>query len=236
MSLAVNDKLELELMDIQSINSYSYVKNNPLKYIDITGEKAISAYLASWASGLRAASDTLRGPLGSRIGPFNSSAGNRIFNEMQASNMSDLATAIDPSSSSKERSISGGFVALNFVPETRMLQEVKVVEGSLLAERSVSSNIGKINNIIRDHLTPKDYSGLNRDVSKNPVWSEKMGRYWDHFNEVFEAQRGLNNAIQKLENIKATNFLNDDVIKSIDSSVKTAKSHVDRISKIIKSH
>ena len=115
LDLAANDKVEILLVDPQSLNSYSYVKNNPLAYIDPTGEGAIRAYFASWASGLSAAASTLRGPLGSYIGPFGPT-GNKVFNEIQASNMSDLSTAINPDSSVKDRAISGGLIALNFVP------------------------------------------------------------------------------------------------------------------------
>ena len=109
------DRLEVQLIDPQSWNSYAYARNNPLINIDPNGEFSVRSYLSCWATGLRVIADFLRSPYSSNIGPFGSS-GNKFFNNIHGDNFSDLATLIDPESSSKDRTLSGVWLGLNFIP------------------------------------------------------------------------------------------------------------------------
>jgi filamentous hemagglutinin len=60
--------------------------------------------------------------------------------------------------------------------------------------------VGKIDNIIKDHLKPSGISGAVRDALGNPV-PKPGGGYWNHMQEVNEALRGLRNQAKALEGV-----------------------------------
>jgi len=60
--------------------------------------------------------------------------------------------------------------------------------------------ITKIENTIRDHLSPKDLRGALRDMVGNPV-PKPGGGYWDHVREVNEAIGGLRKRAKTLEGL-----------------------------------
>jgi hypothetical protein len=60
------------------------------------------------------------------------------------------------------------------------------------------SAISKIDNIIKDHLKPHDFSGTSRDMLGNPV-PKSGGGYYNHLEEMNNSLQGLRNNAKTLE-------------------------------------
>jgi len=59
--------------------------------------------------------------------------------------------------------------------------------------------ISRIDNAIRDHLKPHDYTGTLRDMVGNPV-PKRAGGYFNHVKEMNDTLRGLRNNAEALKN------------------------------------
>jgi len=101
---------------------------------------------------------------------------------------------------------------------------------------SINSNVTRITNTINDHLQTKDYTGFARDLSGNPVWSNSMQRYYNHYKEVMDARRGLVSGVQKLTNIMQNNKLDSKAINTVNQAINQANRHIEKIDQILKSH
>ena len=211
-----NGDLQKLLSNPQNLNGYAYAVNNPVIMKDDDGNFAFLAVAAvAWIAaevGLSAwdAYD----------------AGNAWFGE---------------DGSSKERASSGGFLLLGLALPgggyghiDEGLDALKAVDKTV--GRSIDNAVNKIGNTVSDHLTKMDYAGFIRDLSKAPVWSKNLARNFDHYDEVMSAYKGLQNNVSKLTKYLDNYNLDKKTIDSVNKAIDTAKSHIDRIDNILKSH
>jgi len=208
--------LERLLANPQNLNSYAYALNNPVIMKDDTGEFAFLAVVAvAW--------------IAAEVG-FSAwdayDAGNAWFGE---------------DTSSKEKTSSGGFLLVGLALPgggyghiDEGVDVLKTVDKTI--GKSIDNAVNKIGNTVSDHLTKMDYAGFIRDLSKAPVWSNNLGRNFDHYDEVMSAYKGLQNNVSKLTRYLDNYNLDKKTVDSVNKAIDTAKSHIDRIDNILKSH
>jgi RHS repeat-associated protein len=70
--------------------------------------------------------------------------------------------------------------------------------GSVLLTNTQQITLGRLNNIINDHLTISDFSGVKAELQGKPI-PKPGGGYWDHITEVKNAETGLKAVQRSLE-------------------------------------
>lgn len=155
-----------------SLNLYTYVENNPLKYVDFTGESK------------RPTKNTMEG-LGQGSGSASAGRG-ASSGSMGGGGSRGGSSSSKPSTSNKGQSTKE-------TPKPSVVKELS---------RAMKKNLKTLDNIINKHLTEKDFSGTLRDLQGNPVpkpgggyWNhlqEMMGSY----KGLTKIKRGLAGSLQ----------------------------------------
>jgi RHS repeat-associated protein len=117
---------------------------------------------------------------------------------------------------------------------TEMAGSAVVDELATMTARQ-QQNISKVYNVIRDHLSEKDISGLIRDVSNNPV-PRSAGRVWNHYQETTDAVRALQGVVGALQGSLRNPNLAPAVRAEIEQAIQVAQNYITRVDKIIGSH
>jgi copper chaperone CopZ len=127
--ISLNEGLESLDFDIQNSNSYAYARNNPLSYIDVTGEagvaieqrRIISANLNSSAGVIKSYP----------IPKLYYLAPTKLLEQLAIRHIAgdtihDISNLINPDASTTERAISGAFIVMDIaqVPEVRGVGEI----------------------------------------------------------------------------------------------------------------
>ena len=84
-------------------------------------------------------------------------------------------------------------------------------------------------------MSETDIGGLMRDVSNNPV-TKPGGGTWNHYQEVTDAVRGLQNTVRALEGSLKNPNLAPAARAEIEQAVQAATNYITRVEKIIASH
>jgi len=206
--------LRILLADPQKLNSYSYAYNNPMIMNDPTGEGPVIVLIVVGVVEL-------------------------VFSAWDALDTSNALFGENVSTGDKVES--GGYLVAGLALPgggyghvDEGVSALKAVDKTV--SKSINNAVNKIGNTISDHLTKTDYAGFIRDLSKAPVWSDNLRRNFDHYDEVMSAYKGLQNNVSKLTRYLDNYNLDKKTVDTINKAIDTAKSHIDRIDNILRSH
>lgn len=95
------------------------------------------------------------------------------------------------------------------------------------------SKLSSVVNTVAQHLTEKDYSGVERDLAGDPVPNGKGG-FFDHIHEMKDSYKGLKKAKRSLEGSLSNPNLGENERKVLQSALKTTNEHINRIDTLFK--
>lgn len=98
---------------------------------------------------------------------------------------------------------------------------------------SQKSTLTTVNNIVTQHLTDKDYSGVMRDIAGNPVPNGKGG-FFDHVHEIKDSYKGLTRAKRSLEGSLQNPNLGQYERSLMEDALKITNEHIHRIDELFK--
>ena len=94
--------------------------------------------------------------------------------------------------------------------------------------RSQSVALGRLNNIITNHMKPSDFSGTELDLQGNPV-PKPGGGTWNHMNEMNNSYEGLKSVRNTLEGSLKNPNLNPRVRQHIQEALNKTNSYMSQI-------
>jgi len=159
LSIGAQEKLSLIklLKNPQSLNSYSYSLNNPVRYVDPSGESARETLIEKVESA-RMVSNLLK--MGGEMLSDSGHKAAAFTTGLIAEGLDDLATAFDPGSGLKDRTFAVGSLALNFVGDG--------------AGKGVKTGV----NVLRGEVTQWGFKSFS--IFKRAMGSAGEGRQWHH--------------------------------------------------------
>ncbi|WP_459481105.1 polymorphic toxin type 28 domain-containing protein [Clostridium saccharoperbutylacetonicum] len=94
--------------------------------------------------------------------------------------------------------------------------------------KAQKNTLTRLNNIVRDHLTKRDFSGTLRDLQGNPV-PKPGGGYWDHRKEMTDSYLGLTRIRRGLQGFLNSRNLSDANRIVLQSGFDKANAYINRI-------
>ena len=107
-------------------------------------------------------------------------------------------------------------------------QVAEIVDDTVNLSRSQKKHIGKLDNLIKDHLKETDFSGALRDLQGNPV-PKPGGGYWNHLGEMKDTLTGLKRVQSGLEGSLKNPNLNSATRELLKESLDKATLYIQRI-------
>ena len=104
--------------------------------------------------------------------------------------------------------------------------------GQVILTDSQKVTINRLNNIINDHLTEQDLSGVLRDIEGNPV-PKPNGGYWNHLDEVQSALKGLNAVQRSLQGSLRNPNLNVATRAELQNALNRAQGYISKVNGIL---
>lgn len=150
------DKLEKILMDPQSLNSYSYVKNNPIKYVDPNGEFAVPFI----ALGLVIFSGLFLQDINTAYSP----AVNSTPQTIKTQNFSDIVPGL------REIPKPLRFIGGLFLGVGNLTNKIESKIGSRLASKVENAIDGKFVTFYRGIANPDKYDNIIENGFKGSIW------------------------------------------------------------------
>ncbi|WP_193748516.1 polymorphic toxin type 28 domain-containing protein [Paenibacillus sp. PAMC 26794] len=193
------DTVEGELTNPLSLNLYTYVENNPLIYVDSSGESK------------RPAKNSLEG-LGAGSGSASAGAGRSSGGGFGGGGSKGGSSGSKPSTSNKGQSTKE-------TPKSSVVKELS---------RAMKKNLKTLDNIVNKHLTEKDFSGTLRDLQGNPV-PKPEGGYWNHLHEMQNSYQGLIKIKRGLTGSLQNPNLSGSVKKTLQDGLDKANKYLKKI-------
>ena len=97
------------------------------------------------------------------------------------------------------------------------------------------STLNKVMNTISQHLTEKDYAGVQRDLAGDPV-PNGNGGFFDHIQEMKDSYKALTKAQRSLEGSLRNPSLGLVERTLLENTLKETKLHIDRINGMFKQY
>jgi RHS repeat-associated protein len=217
------------------LNRYVYVRSNPLRYVDRSG------YSSSEGMGNPVWDNA---NIGGRKIYVMSDRDHIYIQAKSGDSLNDIMylltgiknyytndTAYKPNRKSK---IGITMNIDNYVTDAQLSMALGTVitkYGSNGYSRSQSVALGRLNNIITNHMKLGDFSGTELDLQGNPI-PKPGGGTWDHMNEMNNSYEGLKSVRETLNGSLKNPNLKPEVRQNIQEALNKTDSYMSQIEKL----